>query len=344
MMREVGRNFPVPLVVQQLGVSERTLRNWKSGALEPVKQIGRPALSPAKRFQARLKVARELHRQGWPGWRPVMESLGPVVSARLVQESVSELKKRRAKRKRQWAEAKRIHVEVLSPNVVWAQDATHVGRLNREAVQAEVIKDRATLGYVGVAVGPTARAEEILLILEEQKQRRGLPLVWATDNGSPYRDHRVEEYLKREKIVHLLSRPRLPQDNAAAEKGIRELKEESGLGKGVKLSCIEEAAKKLASSWEILDRRRPRGSKGYRTAEELGAQLPSWNGKIEREAFYEQACEAKEKAVKGGGTAREKRQAERQAVYETLEQFQLITRTRGGKPLKLVPKEPEDIL
>ena len=196
MMREVGRNFPVPLVVQQLGVSERTLRNWKSGALEPVKQIGRPALSPAKRFQARLKVARELHRQGWPGWRPVMESLGPVVSARLVQESVSELKKRRAKRKRQWAEAKRIHVEVLSPNVVWAQDATHVGRLNREAVQAEVIKDRATLGYVGVAVGPTARAEEILLMLEEQKQRRGLPLVWATDNGSPYRDHRVEEYLE----------------------------------------------------------------------------------------------------------------------------------------------------
>ena len=52
----------------------------------------------------------------------------------------------------------------------------------------------------------------------------------------------------------------------------------------------------------------------------------------------------KEKGVKGGGTARQKRQAERQAVYETLEQFQLITRTRGGKPLKLATAEPEDIL
>jgi transposase InsO family protein len=261
----------------------------------------------------------------------------------LVQESVSELKKRRALRKRHWTKARRVRVEVLSSDVIWAQDATHVGRLNRKAVQAEVVKDRATLGYVEVAVGPVAKAEDILGMLEGLKNNQGLPLVWATDNGSPYRDHRVEDFLKREKVVHLFSRPRLPQDNAAAEKGIRELKEGAGLGKGVKLSSLEEAARKLASSWEILDYQRPRGSKGYRTAAELEARLPTWREKVEREAFFEQACEAKEKAVKGGGTAREKRQAERQAVYETLEKFQLITRTRGGKPLMLVPKKPEDI-
>ena len=344
MMREAGRNFPVSVVVQQLEVSERTLRNWKSGAFEASKPMGRPALSPSGRFLARLKVARELRKQGLVGWRPVLVKIRPFVSTRLTQESVSELKKRHAQRRRKWLSSRREHVEVLSPNVIWTQDTTHVGRLNQEAVQAEVIKDRATLGYVGVAVGPTARAEEILLMLEEQKLGQGLPLVWATDNGSPYKDHRVEDFLKREKIVHLLSRPRLPQDNAAAEKGIRELKEDAGLGKGVKLSNLEEAARKLASSWEILDRRRLRGSKGYRTAEELEAQLPSWDEKVEREVFYAQACEAKEKAVKGGGTTREKRQAERQAVYETLEQFKLITRTRGGKPLKLVPKRSEDIL
>jgi len=320
------------------------LRNWESGAEAQVKPLGRPAFSPSKRFRARLKVARELRKQGWVGWRPVLAKVKPMVTTRLVQKSVSELKKRHAQRRRKWLSQRRIHVEVLSPNVIWAQDATHVGRLKQEAVQAEVVKDRATLGYVEVAVGPAARAEEVLWMLEGQKQGQGLPLVWATDNGSAYRDHRVEDYLRREKVVHLFSRPRLPQDNAAAEKGIRELKEEAGLGKGVKLSSLEEAARKLASSWEILDHRRPRGSKGYRTATELRKELPTWHKKVERVTFYAQACEAREKAVKGGETAREKRQAERQAVYETLEKFQLITRTRGGKPFKLVPENPEDIL
>jgi transposase InsO family protein len=235
-------------------------------------------------------------------------------------------------------------VEVLSPNVIWTQDATHVGRLNRKTVQAEVVKDRATLGYTGLAVGPTATGSDILWILEVAKKEKGLPLVWATDNGSAYRDARVESFLKREKVVHLLSRPHLPQDNAAAEKGIQELKVEAGLGKGVKLSSIEEAAGKLAVSREILDGGRARASKQYQTADELKQSLPSWNLKVQRGVFYEQACKSMKKAVQGGGTAREIRQAERQAVYETLEKFQLVKRTRGGKSLKLVPNIQEDIL
>jgi transposase InsO family protein len=344
LMKEMGRSFPRRVVAQQLEVSERTLGNWKRGALKAQKPLGRPATSPSKRFEARLRVARELHRQGWPGWRPVMESLGPVVSTRLVQESVSALKKRRARRKKKWMEAGRVHVEVLSPNVLWAQDGTHLGRLGKKAVLAEVIKDRATLGYMGIVVGEAAKAGDVLKMLEMSKVTVGLPLVWATDNGSVYRDERVAEYLRREKVVHLLSRPRLPQDNGSAEKGIRELKEVAGLGKGVLLSSLEEAAGKLAYSREILDQHRLRGTKGYHTAQEVEAQLPPWREKVEREVFFEQACRSMEKALKGGGTAREKRQAERQAVYQTLEKFQLVKRTRGGKPFKLAQQKPEDIL
>jgi len=207
-----------------------------------------------------------------------------------------------------------------------------------------VIKDRATLGYPAVVVGPVAKAQEILWILQVAKQEKSLPLVWATDNGAAYRDQGVEDFLRREKVVHLLSRPRLPQDNGAAEKGIQELKESAELGKGSKLGCLEEAARKTALSLDVLSHHRLRGSKGYRTSQELEAQLPPWHEKVEREVFFEQACKGMEKAVKGGGTKREIRQAERQAVYETLEKFQLITRTRGGKPLMLVQKKPEDIL
>jgi hypothetical protein len=238
----------------------------------------------------------------------------------------------------------RVHVDVLSPNVIWGQDSAHAGRTNEEEVKAEVIKDRATLGYVGLAVGPPATAGEILEMLNAQKKERGLPLVWSTDNGSAYKNEKLIDYLRREKVIHLLSRPRTPQDNGSAEKGIRELKEEAGLGKGVKLSDPSEAARKLAVSWYILDHGRPRASKGYRTADELEALLPPWHERVTREAFYEQACRNMEKAVKGGGTARRKRQAQRQAVYETLERYQLITRTRGGKPFELAQQKPEDIL
>ena len=100
---------------------------------------------------------------------------------------------------------------------------------------------------------------------------------------------------------------KLPQDNAAAEKGSREPKEVAGLGKGVKLSSLEEPARKLAPSLEILDQRCPRESKGYRAAVDLKACLLSWPEKIEREAYYDQACKCMERALKGGETAREKR-------------------------------------
>jgi len=343
-LRVMGGNISRQALAQKLEVSDRTLRNWESGAVIQAKHLGRPATTPSKRFLARLKVARELRRQGWTGWRPVLAKVRTDVSIRLVQESVSELKKRHEQKRRKRFAANRESVAVLSPNVIWTQDATHVGRLNRKAVQAEVVKDRATLGYTGLAVGPTASGSDILWILEVAKQEKGLPLVWATDNGSAYRDARVESFLKREKVVHLLSRPHLPQDNAAAEKGIQELKTEAGLGKGVKLTSFEEAACKLAVSREILDGGRARASKHYQTADELRQSLPSWDLKVQRGVFYEQACKSMEKAVKGGGTAREIRQAERQAVYETLEKFQLVKRTRGGKSLKLGQGVPVNIL
>ena len=101
-------------------------------------------------------------------------------------------------------------------------------------------------------------------------------MVWATDNGSVYRDEKVEGFLKQEKVVHLLSRPRLPQDNGAAEKGIQELKAQAKLGKGTALASLKEAAQKLAFSREILNTHRLRASKGYRTAEKLKESLPSW--------------------------------------------------------------------
>ena len=115
----------------------------------------------------------------------------------------------------------------------------------------------------------------------------------------------------------------MPQDNAAAERGIGELKAESGLGKGVKLPAVQEAALCLAKARHLLDNR-PRPSKGYKSAVQLEKAMLKGPAVVDREEFYSEACRGMRKAVQGGGTRREKRQRQRLAVYEALEKFRLI--------------------
>jgi hypothetical protein len=53
---------------------------------------------------------------------------------------------------------------------------------------------------------------------------------------------------------------------------------------------------------------------------------------VSRDRFYDSACAAIEKAVLGIDNARARQRAERETVWRTLEQFGLVTRTRGRRP------------
>lgn len=337
MSRETQR-----LMAEALGVSERTLRNWRRGAKVEPKALGRPATPREKRYLALLRVRHEVKRQGWQaGWRPVL--VGAELPIRLVQESLSALKKRHRKKLEERRARARLSVEVLGSDVVWAEDSTHLGHIGRRAVLGEVVKDRGSLANVLLGVGRAVNGEDVVRLLEAGKNDDRLPLVWATDNGPAYKSHEVEEFCRREKVVHLFSRPRTPQDNAAAERGIRELKAEAGLGKGRRIVAEQDAALCLSKAATLLDNR-PRPSKAGRTALQLEESLPKGPQLVSREEFYADACRAMGKAVKGGGTKRQQRQRERLAVYRTLEKFHLIKVNRGGKPCLLNQEFPEDIL
>jgi hypothetical protein len=65
---------------------------------------------------------------------------------------------------------------------------------------------------------------------------------------------------------------------------------------------------------------------------------------VHRETLYREACGNIKKAVKGGGTAREKRLATRLAILETLEKNHLISIVRGEKHHRAQQKFEEDIL
>lgn len=274
------------------------------------------------------------------GWRPIAKAL-PASPVRLIQISLAALKARQQARAAAHRIAHRLHVTVRTANTLVVQDATHVGRVAGQACQAEILKDRASLTSLIVTVGAAATSEEILQGLERLKHTTGLPLVWGTDNGPAYRNAAVETYLSRERVVHLRSQPHTPQDNAAAERAIGELKAEAKLGKGVVLRNADDAMARLETARGTLNHGRWRASLGYQTSAQQAARLSTWETKVSREAFYQRVQQAQEAAGQGAMTARERLRAKRLAILETLEQYGLVE-LRRGQPV-LAPVKAEDI-
>jgi len=319
-------------VAQALGVTERTVRNW---VVKPLCNTGRRPRSKWERFVGLVRVYRAYLEQGAgrTGWRVVRRVLDERVSTRTIQESLRLLKEARRRRQRRYVLRNRLSVRVLAKDAVWTLDGTHVGRVEGEAVEAQVMSDRATLKTRGLSVGPPATSDDVLVLLRTSKREHGtLPLVLQTDGASVYQEGRVQEYLARERVVPLVSRPHMPTDNASAESGIGTIKESARLGKGVKLGSTFEAACRLAESALTIDSRRLRASRGYMCANELARSTLAWYTSVSRESFYRDATRAVHNAVQGTKTVRERRTKERCAVLTTLVRYGLVSLTRGGRP------------
>ncbi|MBL7663534.1 MAG: DDE-type integrase/transposase/recombinase [Bacteriovoracaceae bacterium] len=323
------RGLPQKKLASSLGVSSRTLRNWKRKALEGRSpKIGRPTYTTKQRRNALILVSRELKRQGNAGGPAVYSVLKGKVQRRLVNEFVARIKARERKIKSEFLKHNRTSIQVLRKDVIWSQDGTHIGRLKGKAIEAQVIKDRATLKTVGIQVGVTATEKDVLNQLQDMKKARALPLVWMTDNGSAYIGKELKEFLRDEQVVHLKSVPRVPQHNAAAERAMYELKKASLLGKMVVLESINEGFERITKAAETINACRPRMSKGYKTAKELEVELKSFHDKIDRETFYLMCM----KELNLIDERHEKRCAvmmKRNAVFTMLSELELININRG---------------
>jgi len=286
-------------------------------------------------------VGRELNRQGEScGWRTIESGLGERVPTRAVQECVRAWKRRWRCRSRRARAQRRVHVLVLARDALWAQDATQVGRVDGSAVQAEVVRDAASDATEVPRIGAAARGADVRDVLAVVAQQRGaLPLVHAMDNGSPYCEGETRRWLAERKVLVLRSLPHVPQHNAFAERANGELKAESGLASDTVLASTQEASVALEAACTRLNVARCRTSRGGRTARELDHALPRAQDLVNRDTFYETACYNIDRAVQDAPSPRARRLAEREATYETMEQFGLIRRTRGGVLLRAVKCE-----
>ncbi|MEA9358656.1 transposase family protein [Bacteriovorax sp. PP10] len=276
-----------------------------------------------------ILVARELKRQGYPGSSAIAIELKGKVQLRLIRKYVTEIKERRRFRKLEEIKLNQVRVEVQSVNVIWTQDGTHIGRKNKKAVESQIIKDRGSKKIIGAVTGSAANGSEVVEILDMLKQRRGLPLVWMTDNGAAYCNKEVREYVEREKIVHVRSLPRIPQQNGAAEVMMREIKTDCMLGKKTVLVCEKDAHARLVNSILKINKNRKRMSLSFKSSDEIDEEMNVSGKKIDRALFYNEYKDELKKIV-NVESVREKRMKEREIVMCLLEKHEMIKRKRCG--------------
>jgi transposase InsO family protein len=349
MTRDVGRRLLDPeaavrgtqeRLARILGVSVRTLRRWKTreGRGEAPLRWGRRPHAQARRASVETLVTEQRETQGpTAGWRPIARAIrlfDSTVPVRLVQAALSSAKASERRRERERMAIGRISLEVLAKDAIWCQDGAHLGRLEGQKVDAEVLRDVASGMTLGCSVGKAATTADVIRLLDMVRAARGgLPLVFQSDNGPAYTSHEMAEYFARNQVIHLRSRPSTPTDNPCSERGIGDLKADSGLGSGVELTDLAETTVRLHRSRKRLDRGRLRESRGWKTAADTDAEFHRAEAYASRSGFYREAGSAIERAVHGVADAKAARKAERDAIIRTLEMHGLAERWIGKRGL-----------
>lgn len=217
---------------QLLGVSTRTLRNWRAqGASSgPARRdLGRPS-SPRKPWSVlrwTVKTWRGLVG-GHDGWRTLLleaQRADLALSTRWLQQIVAELKRRDAARARSRVEHNRQHVVVHAKNAIWADDELFLGRDEEGQMRGRVVRDGLCPEVLVFGVGPPAEAEDMVAYWEVVRAARGcLPFVISLDNGAAGRSLLVRRYLAEHQVIALYNEPHVPQHNALVEREIGDLR------------------------------------------------------------------------------------------------------------------------
>lgn len=318
-------------VAKRLQVTKRTLRSWKlKTKTNCKKRSGRPSYTAQEERHALIVVARELHKQGYPGSPAIACALKNKVPLRLIRKYVGKINKRREKKRLSIRVKNRQTIKVKQANVIWTQDGTHLGRSCRKTFEAQVIKDRSSQKIISIHTGLSANAENVLIMFDELKKERELPLVWMTDNGSCYVNDRVKSYLREKKVIHLRSLPRVPEHNGSIERTMLEIKHSSLLGKNVNVSDKKKTHDELVQNVLKINENKKRKSLGFKTSNEKDEELVNNDSRPARDVFYNEYVDGLDQ-MRNDLSSKEKKVYERELIMCLLEKYGLIERIRGGK-------------
>lgn len=319
-------------VARHLGHSVRTVQlDLQEQPAGPRRRPGRPG-HDARRWRSCLHLTgRLLRSRRWhAGWRDVVDVHKGEITTWEAQQCTRVLKARHHERVEAARREARVSIEVLAPDVMWAIDAKHLSRDGRGTVTAEVVLDPCPRRRAGARVGRPATGKQVVALLEAVRRRRGqAPLVLVHDNAKTYRGREVTAWRRRHGVLSLCSLPHTPQHNAHAERGMRELGEETGLGRGVRGVGVLEAAMAVGEALCRMNSR-PRRVLGGRSADDVDALGRVHYTRQEREELARDVRAAQRSAMRNARGARARRRACRNAKLAVLERRGWIRITRGG--------------
>jgi len=271
-----------------------------------------------------LEIKDQWEKQGCPGSRPVIKSL-PKIPARVTREVVACLKKEKKKRYNKHREENRTTVEVHTPGSLTVMDGATI---KAEGGDFIVLRDRGSIStHAHKCEGENLNSQDTLKVFNELKVERKLPLVLGTDNGPQFCASVARDFMAENKVIHLKSLPYVPQQNGSAENAVGELKKQVGNGFTVDQACT------------ILNQHRLRAKLDWQTSDQVEQANLVYYTDEQRAEFYRACSFAIASAQLGIESEYEKRKAEREAIFATLESFELITRTRGHQSRRVKAEE-----
>ena len=339
--RWMGRaGLDVPEVSELLGMSERTLREWKTGWETDrlkAKPVGRPAYRADGAERQAIVAALGAGGPGLP--LGTLQELFPKASRRELEGILDGYRDDWAKRNEKVVMALRWK----KTGRVWAMDYTEPPLpVEGRFPYILVIRDLVS-GYLPLALPCVeATAEVTRGALEAVIKEFDAPLVLKSDNGSHFTAKEIRDLLPERGIVHLVSPPGTPRYNGAIEAGIGSLKtrahfESARRDRPGEWTCDDvEKARQDANNYG-----RPRGFEG-----DSPAQMWYYDrdpvGDLEREAFRSLVEELREKVRQERGVLpvvplqdREQDSIDRVAISRALVALGYLVYRRRRIPIRI---------
>jgi putative transposase len=201
-----------------------------------------------------------LRREGWRANHKRVERL-------YHQEGLSLRRRRRRKR---LSHLRAVRERPVAANQTWAVDFIHDSLMSGRRFRAFAVLDEWSRESLAIEVDLSLTGERVTRVLEQLRNRRGLPTVIQADNGPELRGRVLDQWAYDNGVRLQFIEPGKPIQNAHIESFNARLREEC-LNEHVFVS-LDDARSKI-EKWRVeYNRERPHSSLGNLTPEEFVAK------------------------------------------------------------------------
>jgi len=228
-------------------------------------------------LRTRLRELAEARRRF--GYRRLQVLLGregwQVNHKRVYRLYVEEKLSLRRKRGRKRSGVRQPLPEPVAANQVWSVDFMTDALSSGRRFRTLNIVDDYTRECLAIEVDTSLGGGRVVRVLEQLKQRRGLPRKIRSDNGPEFVSRAVDQWAYEQGLDWHTIQPGRPMENGYVESFNGRFRDEC-LNENW-FTDLADAREKIASWKQDYNQARPHSALGYRTPDEFAAQAVSFN-------------------------------------------------------------------